>query len=396
MSAPEEQTAGGLALICAADVKAELVNWIWPGHLAAGSLNMLEGAPGLGKSMACCHIAGVVTTGGLWPDGTRAEIGNVIMINMEDDMSRTIRPRLDAAGADLERVFMFNVAVEGFTLEDDLERLEAEIVARDVNLVFIDPLMAVLGSKTDSNRDQHVRRLMSRLGAICGRTDCGVVMVRHLKKSTGRSAINNGSGSIGIIAAARITLLLAKDPENEQLRILATVKNNLGHFDPNMSTAWTTANGRLEFIGTSDLSADELCQPSDPKRKRGRPMKEKSAARVWLSEELANGPVLSSTLKKRAKAAGFSDKTVERARKDFTECEKIGDIWMVRPVPENQVRHNSACDEFWRPSADEPGNTLDFKDIDDRHNSNVFKDVRIIELPPGRLSSQSELGRCPS
>jgi hypothetical protein len=33
------------------DVEARCVSWLWPGRLAAGNLALLEGDPGLGKSL---------------------------------------------------------------------------------------------------------------------------------------------------------------------------------------------------------------------------------------------------------------------------------------------------------------------------------------------------------
>lgn len=332
----DSQTKGGLALVCAADVKPETVKWIWTNLLAAGVLNLLEGAPGQAKTMLCCYIAALVTTGGTWPDGSIAEVGNVLMINMEDDLARTIVPRLKSAGADMNRISLFNAVSEGFTLDADLERLAAEIIARKVKLVFIDPFMAVLGAKTDSHKDQDVRRILSKLGGICGSTGCGVVLVRHLKKQSGALAINNGGGSIGIIGAARVALLLATDPEDKSKKVLATVKNNLGQYDPSNSSAWSIAQGRMEYCGPADISADELSQAQGKNRGPGRPEKRQTAARDWLNDELRNGPVLSTTLMERAEAAGFSKRTMERARKGFTEREKVGDAWQVKMPQEKE------------------------------------------------------------
>jgi RecA-family ATPase len=66
---------------------------------------MLAGHPGLGKSQLTASIAAIVTTGGVWPvDKTRCERGNVVFFSAEDDAEDTIRPRLEAAGADLELI----------------------------------------------------------------------------------------------------------------------------------------------------------------------------------------------------------------------------------------------------------------------------------------------------
>jgi hypothetical protein len=378
-------TPGGLALVCAADVEPEPVNWIWPGHVSAGVVHVVDGVPGVGKSMFSCYLAGVITTGTAWPDGTRATIGNVIMVNLEDDLARTLRPRLGAAGADLDRVFMFDDAGDGFTLPGDLDRLETAIVMHAAKLAIIDPLMAVLDGKVNSYRDQDVRRVLAALKALCGRTGCAVVLVRHLTKAAGGPAIHRGGGSIGIIGAARVGMLLAVDPKDDSRRILATVKNNLGPFDPKKSTTWTIAPGpRLEYAGTTDMSADELLQEQDEKRVRGRPEEKLSGAEDWLRKTLAAGPMPSAAFTERGKASGYSERTLERARKGITESVKVGGSWHVQLAFEEQDRQNSLYNDFWRPSLRCDDNQLDSKEIEDHQNSIGGKAARTPEWKPGQ------------
>lgn len=332
-SSPGTPKTGGLALVRAADVAPEPVNWIWPGHISAGVVHVVDGVPGVGKSMFSCYLAGVLTTGTTWPDGSKADIGNVIIVNLEDDISRTLRPRLEAAGADLERVFMFDDAGDGFTLPADMERLEAAIMAHRAKLVVVDPLMAVLDGKVNSYRDQDVRRVLAALKALCGRTGCAVMLVRHLTKSKEGPAIHRGGGSIGIIGAARVGLLLALDPADNTRRILATIKNNLGPFDPKNSEAWTIAPGpRFEYAGATDLSADDLLLEQEEKRGRGRPDDKQADARRWLQQVLADGSLPSTHLTQLAKASGYSERTLERARKGITASDRVDGAWQVRLV----------------------------------------------------------------
>jgi len=94
----------GLDLLCTADIAPRSVQWLWPGRIARGKVTMLAGHPGLGKSQLALAIAAIVTTGGRWPvDGFRAECGSAVILSAEDDAEDTIRPRLEAAGADLAR-----------------------------------------------------------------------------------------------------------------------------------------------------------------------------------------------------------------------------------------------------------------------------------------------------
>jgi hypothetical protein len=55
-----------------------------------------------------------------------------------------------------------------------------------------------------------------------------VVVIRHLNKTTGGPALYRGGGSIGIIGAARIALLVGRDPADEARNVLAAIKTNIG------------------------------------------------------------------------------------------------------------------------------------------------------------------------
>jgi hypothetical protein len=359
--------AVGLPLLCAADVTSESVRWTWPNHIAQGVVNILDGEPGVGKSMLTTFLAAVLTTGGTWPDGSRAEAGDVLMVNLEDDLARTLRPRLEAAGADLSRVHLFDDSGGGFTLPGDLGRLEQAVTKHAVSVVVVDPLMAVLDGKVNSYRDQDVRRVLAALKAMCGRTSCAVILVRHLTKAVGGSAVNRGGGSIGIIGAARVGLLLARDPKDDARRILATVKNNLGPFNPKSSTAWTIAPGPvLTFAGAADVSADELLQEQDEKRKPGRPAEKRGDAEAWLLEALAEGPRLSSDLKAAADADGISWRTVERARDAIAMSYQQDRAWWVELKVRPSDRQNPLHKEIWRPELQETYKPYPPKDTSDR------------------------------
>jgi len=85
---------------------------LWPGRLTLGTLAMLDGDPGLGKSLITLDICARVTTGRPLPDGSPGmPPSNVVILNAEDSITRTVRPRLQKLGADLERVFFLEGVV---------------------------------------------------------------------------------------------------------------------------------------------------------------------------------------------------------------------------------------------------------------------------------------------
>ena len=74
-----------IVLTCAVDLTPEPVQWLWPYWLALGKFHLLAGAPGQGKTTIAMGMAATVTIGGRWPDGSRCEVGNVLIWSGEDD-----------------------------------------------------------------------------------------------------------------------------------------------------------------------------------------------------------------------------------------------------------------------------------------------------------------------
>ena len=94
-------------LVAVSDVAARPVDWLWPDRLGLGKLSVLDGDPGLGKSLVALDFCARLSTGRPWPDGRRPRpTAASIYLNGEDGVEDTIRPRLAALGADLTRVFI--------------------------------------------------------------------------------------------------------------------------------------------------------------------------------------------------------------------------------------------------------------------------------------------------
>lgn len=303
------------------EVEPEHVLWLWPGRIPLGKVCIVDGDPGLGKStLVEGEMASRVTTGSPWPDGQPCPKGSVVILTAEDGLGDTIRPRLDAHGADPARVVAFEAVEYGPdeerlpSLALDVARIEAAVVREGALLVVIDVLMAFLGSRTDAYRDQDVRSALTPLVKMAERTGCAVICLRHLSKSGGANAIYRGGGSIGIIGAARAGLLVALDPEDETRRVLAVTKNNLAAPVPALAFRLVPdaerGCARIEWDGETTHTAAQLLTTSDPE--------ERSAgdeAVEFLTELLEAGPIPAAKVRKAARDAGIADRTLDRARK---------------------------------------------------------------------------------
>ena len=90
--------------------------------------------------------------------------------------------------------------------------------------MVIDPLMAFLPPEVAATIDQCVRQALTPLAGLAERTDCAVLLVRHLRRRAGSRAIYRGQGSMGIIGAVRTALLAAPHPADPDVRVLAVTK----------------------------------------------------------------------------------------------------------------------------------------------------------------------------
>ena len=320
---------------CMADIKPERINWLWPGYLAAGKLALLIGDPGLGKSTLTCEIVARFSRGEALPGTTQPPAPLVCgLCCPEDDPADTIRPRLDAAAVDLPRVFVLD---DVRTIPDDLPQLEAFIRQHSLGLVVIDPIMSFLSGKHDSHRDQDVRRALTPLVELAQRTGCAVLAVMHQNKRQGVAAMYRAGGSIGFIGLARLVMMLGKDPDDPDRRVLAQVKNNLAKECKAHRLQLFTPPGHeaaaIRWLGACDLSADDLCGPPESAESRSA----LHDAKEFLREQLTDGPKKRTEVLSAAKNEGHSDRTIRRARRDLRIAN--GPVWTL---PAEQVQNGVA------------------------------------------------------
>jgi hypothetical protein len=172
----EEPQPEEIGILLLSGVEPEEVEWLWKRWLALRKLALMDGDPGLGKSATTLDIAARVSAGKVFPDGAECEPAGVVLLSGEDGLRDTIRPRLDAAGADPSRILALATVPDEnghdklLSIPEDIPLIEKGIERVGARLVVVDPLMAFLSGDTNSHRDQDVRRALAPLAGLAERT----------------------------------------------------------------------------------------------------------------------------------------------------------------------------------------------------------------------------------
>ncbi|HLP85465.1 MAG TPA: AAA family ATPase [Phycisphaerales bacterium] len=313
---------GAPVVVELAQVKSERVRWLWPGRIGLGRLTLLAGRPGEGKSFVTMDLAARLSRGVAWPDGQPCECGGVVLVAGEDDPSDTIRPRLEAAGADLRQIVMLEgrkgtnregvSVVQAFTLSD-VETLRAVLAKRpNTKLVIIDPIGDFMGANVNSNQDTEVRAILGPLARLAREFDCAILLVAHTRKSEASHPDDTVLGSRAYTGIARCVLHVMADKDSPTRKLLLPGKSNNGKAAAGLAFTIDDDPARVvwepEPVAITAMDAMAAAADAPAKRRRA------SEAIDFLQETLADGPMPAKQLFELARKARHSRRTLERVQ----------------------------------------------------------------------------------
>jgi hypothetical protein len=311
---------GDPILTCLADVEACEVRWLWFRRIPRGRLTVMAGVPGCGKSFITCDLAARVSRGRPMPDGAACEVGSVLMVCAEDDARDTIKPRLDASGADASRIVMLDGVYQSranqlrthaaFTLAD-VDALDRALQSGDYSLVIIDPIGSYLGARVDAHRDNEIRAVLAPIAELAREHDVAIVLVAHTRKAAAAHADDLVLGSRGFTGLARSVLHCMIDPDDQDRRLLLPGKNNLSKPAPGLALTIDGDPARVHWEDqpVSTTAAEVLARAGGRGDSGAR-----AEAEQWLTDELSDGPKPAADIKVRAEKDGISIRTLERAK----------------------------------------------------------------------------------
>ena len=291
------------------EVVSTNVEWLWKPYIPFGKVSILQGNPGEGKTYFAMQLAAACTGRKLLPGMEEIEPFNMIYQTAEDGLGDTIRPRLEEAGADLERILVIDDEDKPLTLTD--ERLEKAIRENSARLVIIDPIQAFLGADVDMNRANEVRPVFRKLGDIAQDNRAAILLIGHLNKANGMSSLQRGLGSTDIIAAVRSALFIGKLKDDPTIRVLTHEKSSLAPAGDSIAFTLGDEDG-FSWIGAVEITADQLLSGA----KEVTPKATKVEQGVKLLEEMLRDGAKASNrdILARAKSLGISRRTLNDSK----------------------------------------------------------------------------------
>lgn len=309
-------------LIRMSDIETEQVRWLWYPLIPYGKVTIIQGDPGEGKTSFVLAMIALLTTGKPLPEEKMAaEPIRVIYQSAEDGLADTIKPRLEASGADCSRVLVIDESDKELTLCD--ERLEQAVQETGAKLIVLDPLQAYLGDNVDMHRANEVRPVFRRLCAMADRTGCAIILIGHINKAQGLKSSYRGLGSIDFRAAARSVLLVGRLKSNPAVRVVAHDKSSLAPEGKSIAFSLDAENG-FQWIGYCDISVDDVLSDTGS-------VQTKTALMEEELRQMLTKPITAEEVFKRAAELGISERTVNIAKKNVgVDTMRVGNRWHWR------------------------------------------------------------------
>ena len=303
-------------------VEAEEIKWLWKPYIPFGKLTIIQGDPGEGKTTFALHIASLLSQGKCFDEAEAmgmSEPVNVIYQTAEDGLADTVKPRLEIAGADCEKILVIDESDKSLSMAD--ERLEEALAKTGAKVLILDPIQAYLGGGMDMNRANEARDMTKRLGALAEKYQCAILLIGHMNKASGNKAAYRGMGSIDFFAVARSVLLVGRIEGEPNTRAVVQIKNNLAAFGH--PKAFMLSEMGFHWLGDYEITADEVLGGIAPKANKLEQAKQ-------MLRELAEttNMVQSNEIFEMADKQGISKRTLENAKKELgIRAKKINNSW---------------------------------------------------------------------
>lgn len=320
-------------------IEMRSIEWYEKPLWQKSAFQLLAGAKGSGKGTYLAGLAARFSCGGM----------NVLFVSTEDSTAIDLKPRLVAAGADLDRCYVIQQHVQLPADVDALRNLALD--HHPVGLLVIDPVANHIGDR-DSNGEAHVRDAIAPLNKLADDLSCLLIGVRHPGKDRSRGALASILGSTAWVDTPRAVVMIAVDDDDQDVRVIQVVAGNRARNGsaqafrieavevPGLAEPIT----RAVDLGASTKSVDTLLAAT--KREPSRTAGARDLILDILDDE---GEQESDTLDARvALETGLAAQTIKNART------ALGKDGLLKSYPDKDETGAITCWKVYRTAAPRP------------------------------------------
>lgn len=344
----------------ASSIPAEQRKWLYPDWIAEGELTLVAGAPCTGKTALACALSAGVTRGSeflLHPSLKSTGSGHVIFMSTEDSIPRTLKPRLVAAGADMEKVHFID---NRFKLENetpfsissprDAMRLRgwSENMGNNLGLIVIDPIYSAIDG--DPNNYFKAREAYEGLAELAKRLSCAILGIAHtVRNPRDKDLLARISGPLAVHQVPRSIILMNKieraQDESGGTHIFIHAKNNDGKMRDGYeyrilgTEALIDDNkfGALKIEITKEIFGEPLDLLKSSEGSSTKKVSKTDLAKDLLLDILKDGPLSRVEIEETCKDAGVAKGTLLLAKSllSIVTTKRKGDGRSVWSLPDS-------------------------------------------------------------
>lgn len=310
-------------LVSVSDIEKEYVEWLVPGYIPKGSITIIGGDGGLGKTSLWCNIASAISNGKpcvLQEDNdVMYPRGEVIYFSGEDDTARVLRPRLEQNGANLDNIKTIPIDDDAFTsLSIGGTLIEGIIEARRPVLMIFDPIQQFI-KNADMSKRNDMRQTMTNLNKLGTKYGTTFILVMHTNKRDKIGSFRDKlSDSADLWDIVRSVIALGRNQNNENF--ITHEKSNYGIRQN--AILYHIENGKIirDSIETERKTYVELM---GGKAKANKSDIKKQLKEVYLELVESGGKVIKKELENRLLKMGYTNNMIRNVYNELLQEEKI-------------------------------------------------------------------------
>ena len=290
------------------DTPMTTVDWLWKPFIPYGKVSIIQGDGGEGKTTLILKIAAMLSQGIKPPTMKYGRLGQTEQIepvtifyaSTEEEIADSALPTFTLNGGNKARFAYSGEKTNHMNLDE--EDIRSVIEQTGAKLIIIDPLQAFLPHGVTLNNVSRMRPIFTALSNVALETGAAIVLLGHMNKNEHAKDIHRGLGSADISAAVRSIILVSKDKEDPELRVIRTIKSNFRECDYTPIGARMNEHEELYFV-----EIDEEEESHSPI----------NIAMDFLRDVLQAGPIESNEMMEMLEANDIKKRTADRAKKEL-------------------------------------------------------------------------------